>query len=129
MNAELWSYPDEHSQYIKLTSWLKNNNISYTEDMTIEELRQLYIDAETGKLYICRKNERCTALSHDNSLYSAQYDGKPYCNSGYGYWKCNPQYGRTFVSGTRCCASYRRVGSPYERGERLSPESTMDYRF
>ena len=84
---------------------------------------------ETGKLYICRKNERCTALSHDNSLYSAQYDGKPYCNSGYGYWKCNPQYGRTFVSGTRCCASYRRVGSRYERGERLSAESTMDYRF
>lgn len=50
MNVELWSYPNEHSQYIKLTSWLKNNNISYTEDMTIEELRQLYIDAETGKL-------------------------------------------------------------------------------
>jgi hypothetical protein len=50
MNAELWSYPDEHSQYIKLTSWLKSNNISYTEDMTIEELRQLYINAETGRL-------------------------------------------------------------------------------
>lgn len=50
MNAELWSYPDEESQYITLKCWLRNHNITYDENMEIEELRQLYIKAETGRL-------------------------------------------------------------------------------
>lgn len=49
-NAELWSYPDEKSTRITLTCWLRNHNIPYSEDMTNEELRQLYIDAELGRI-------------------------------------------------------------------------------
>lgn len=48
-NAELWSYPDEKSVRRTLTNWLRTHNIPYNEDMNNEELRQLYIDVETGK--------------------------------------------------------------------------------
>ena len=50
MNAELLSYTDEESMRITLSSWLCYNDIDYDENMTTEELRQLYIDAETGKI-------------------------------------------------------------------------------
>ena len=32
MNAELWSYPAEKSVHIKLTCWLREHNIPYSED-------------------------------------------------------------------------------------------------
>lgn len=47
-NAELWSRLDKESQEITLKSWLRTHNIPYNEDDSIEELRQLYIDVETG---------------------------------------------------------------------------------
>lgn len=50
-NAELWSYPDEKSQRITLECWLQHHNIQYDSDMTNEELRQLYIDAECGRIH------------------------------------------------------------------------------
>lgn len=50
MNAELLSRPDEKSQRITLKSWLRFHNIEYRDDMLTSELRQLYIDAETGKI-------------------------------------------------------------------------------
>lgn len=49
MNTELLSGPDPKSIRITLTSWLRWHNIPYSEDMDNEELRQLYIDVETGK--------------------------------------------------------------------------------
>lgn len=49
MNAELLSRPDPKSVRITLTSWLRFHNIKYDENMTNEELRQLYIAVETGK--------------------------------------------------------------------------------
>lgn len=49
-NAELWSFPDEESQRRTLTNWLRDHNVEYNENMTIEELRQLYIGKETGKI-------------------------------------------------------------------------------
>lgn len=49
-NAELWSRPDEKSQRITLTCWLRDHNVEYNEDMTTEELRQLYIGKETGRI-------------------------------------------------------------------------------
>lgn len=51
MNAELLSRPDPKSVKITLTSWLRRHNIPYSEDMDNEELRQLYIDVETGKIF------------------------------------------------------------------------------
>ena len=49
-NAELLSYCDEKSSRTKLVGWLHYHNIEFSNDMSIEELRQLYIDAECGKL-------------------------------------------------------------------------------
>ena len=49
MNAELQSYPDEKSIRITLTYWLKEHNIPYSEDISNEELRELYVAVETGK--------------------------------------------------------------------------------
>lgn len=49
MNAELWSYPDEESSKRTLKSWLRDHNIPFNEELETEELRQLYIDVETGK--------------------------------------------------------------------------------
>ena len=49
-NAELWSWNDEKSQRTTLINWLKNHNVSYDNNMTLEELRQLYIRKETGKI-------------------------------------------------------------------------------
>lgn len=49
-NAELWCWPDEHSQYVTLTNWLKAHDVEYNENMSIEELRQLYIKKEIGEL-------------------------------------------------------------------------------
>ena len=46
-NAELWSRCDEQSIRIKLQCWLRTHNVDYAEDMTTEELRQLYIYTET----------------------------------------------------------------------------------
>lgn len=48
-NAELWSYPDERSVRRTLTCWLRESNIPYNNEMTNEELRQLYINAECSK--------------------------------------------------------------------------------
>ena len=50
-NAELWSQPDEKSQRITLECWLQHHNIQYDSDMTNEELRQLYIDVECGRIH------------------------------------------------------------------------------
>ena len=50
-NAELWSYPDEKSQRITLECWLQHHTIQYDSDMTNEELRQLYIDVECGRIH------------------------------------------------------------------------------
>lgn len=49
MNAELLSRTDPKSIRITLTSWLRWHDVSYDENMSIEELRQLYIDKETGR--------------------------------------------------------------------------------
>lgn len=51
-NAELWAYCDENSQRLKLYSWFKSHNIKYNENLSLEELRQLYIDIECGKYKI-----------------------------------------------------------------------------
>lgn len=48
-NAELLSYPDDYSIRIKLCSWLNTHHIPYDDEMSNEELRQLYIDVECGK--------------------------------------------------------------------------------
>ena len=49
MNAELWSYSNEKSIHITLTCWLKEPSIPYSEDMSNDELRELYVAVETGK--------------------------------------------------------------------------------
>ena len=49
-NAELWSYPDEKSVRITLTSWLRWHKIKYNENMSNEELRPLYVNAECSKI-------------------------------------------------------------------------------
>lgn len=49
-NAELWSYPDEKSQYITVTAWLKNHKIDFDPNDTLESLIQLYRDVECGKI-------------------------------------------------------------------------------
>lgn len=48
MNTELWSYPDEESQRRTLRRWLIDHDIIFNEEDTIEELTQLYRDAECG---------------------------------------------------------------------------------
>ena len=48
-NAELLSFTDDKSIRITLTSWLRHHNISYNDNMSNEELRQLYVDAECGR--------------------------------------------------------------------------------
>ena len=48
-NAELWSYPDEKSQRITVTCWLRSHNIEFDEEESTEELVQLYRDIECGK--------------------------------------------------------------------------------
>lgn len=53
MNAELWSYPNEESQKRTLLCWFKDNNINLNNivedinNLTISELRNLYIYYET----------------------------------------------------------------------------------
>ena len=49
-NAELWSWPDEHSQKQTLKNWLRNHNVKFDDDMSIEELRDLYIKKEIGEI-------------------------------------------------------------------------------
>ena len=49
-NAELWSYPDENSQRITVTAWLKSHNVKFDPDDTLENLVQLYRDIECGKI-------------------------------------------------------------------------------
>ena len=49
-NAELWSRLDEKSQRITLTCWLREHNVKYDDNMTIEELRELYIGKEIGRI-------------------------------------------------------------------------------
>lgn len=48
-NAELWSRPGHENERRTLINWLRSHNISYLGKMDNEELRQLYIDVETGK--------------------------------------------------------------------------------
>lgn len=48
-NAELWSWPGYENERRTLINWLRSHNISYSEEMDNEELRQLYIDVECGK--------------------------------------------------------------------------------
>lgn len=48
-NAELWVRPDEVSQRIGVTAWLRDHNIEYDEDSSLDELTQLYRDIECGK--------------------------------------------------------------------------------
>ena len=52
MNAELWSRPDETSKRNTLICWFKDHNIiiENIEELTIEELREIYIYYETTKL-------------------------------------------------------------------------------
>lgn len=53
MNAQLWSRPDPTSQRNTLLCWFKDNCIDLSkiynniEDISTEELRQLYIYYET----------------------------------------------------------------------------------
>ena len=49
-NAELWTFTDELSQRIAVTSWLKAHNIEYSDDETTDELIQVYRDVECGIL-------------------------------------------------------------------------------
>lgn len=48
-NAELWSLPGYENERRTLECWLRDHNISHSDDMDNEELRQLYIDVETGR--------------------------------------------------------------------------------
>ena len=49
-NAELWSFSDVHSQYVTVTAWLKNHNITFDQNEPLENLIQLYRDIECGKI-------------------------------------------------------------------------------
>lgn len=49
-NAELWCRPDEHSQRITLMNWLRTHDVKFDEDMSVEELRELYVKKEIGEL-------------------------------------------------------------------------------
>ena len=49
-NAELWTFTDELSQRLAITSWLKSHNIEYSDDETTYELIQVYRDVECGIL-------------------------------------------------------------------------------
>lgn len=49
-NAELWTFTDELSQRLAITSWLKAHNIEYSGDETTYELIQVYRDVECGIL-------------------------------------------------------------------------------
>lgn len=49
MNAELWSRVDEKSIRITLKDFLDSHQVNYTNDMSNEELRQLYVNYEQGK--------------------------------------------------------------------------------
>lgn len=49
-NAELWCWPDEKSQLTTLRNWLRDHNVEYDDEMSVEELRQLYIKKEIGEL-------------------------------------------------------------------------------
>lgn len=48
-NAELWAGNDTYSQYIAVTAWLRNHNIQFDKNDTLENLTQLYRDIECGK--------------------------------------------------------------------------------
>lgn len=50
MNAELWSRTSKFEVRLTLEDFLERNNISYSQDMKNEELRQLYVDYECGNL-------------------------------------------------------------------------------
>lgn len=49
-NAELYSLPDEASMRLTLKTWLILHNVNFTDEMTTEELRQLYIKKEIGEI-------------------------------------------------------------------------------
>lgn len=49
-NAELYSRCDEKSIRITLINYLRSHKVDYSQDMTNEELRQLYINKEIGKI-------------------------------------------------------------------------------
>lgn len=46
MNAQLWCKIGQEKVVLK--SWLREHGIKYNDDMSIEELRQLYIRKECG---------------------------------------------------------------------------------
>lgn len=48
-NAELWSRLDAVSQYITVTSWLRDHGIEFDPNDTLTNLTQLYRDVECGK--------------------------------------------------------------------------------
>lgn len=48
-NAILLSRPDKKSMRLTLESWFKFHNLNYDENLSTEELRQLYVDIECGK--------------------------------------------------------------------------------
>lgn len=48
-NAELWSRPDLESIRKTLENYFIRHGIEYENDLTTEELNQLYIDIECGK--------------------------------------------------------------------------------
>lgn len=50
-NAELLSRPDGESQRITVESWLRSHRINYDENMTTQELIDLYIYTETHISY------------------------------------------------------------------------------
>lgn len=49
-NAELWTRLDDNSIKSALCSWLNRHDVEFNEDMNIEELRQLYIEKECGRI-------------------------------------------------------------------------------
>lgn len=49
-NAELWTRLDDNSIRSALCSWLIRHGVEFDEDMNIEELRQLYIKKECGRI-------------------------------------------------------------------------------
>ena len=49
-NAELWSYPDEKSQRITVTAWLRDHNIEFDHNEPLEDLIRLYRDIECVKI-------------------------------------------------------------------------------
>lgn len=48
-NSELWSRKDEESIRRTLKDYLNRHSITFDDNATTEELRQIYIDTECGR--------------------------------------------------------------------------------